>query len=190
MGAPGTRAHIPHKRRGRQVRLQERIPDDGLTEPLRLDRLAREPVLAHQLDDLLDRLGPAHPLHGPDPAQDRIGVGLVADPLPALSDPVQDRLVLLGHALRVGEPKQVALRPAVPAAVLDRLVPEALRVYGSVRRERTAGVQRMSRVNGARYEASNNLDTRDRQISNQSADRAWIWEYDAEAEAAAALAAR
>jgi hypothetical protein len=144
----------------------------------------------HQLDDLLDRLGPAHPLHGPDPAQDRVGVGLVADPLPALSDPVQDRLVLRGHAFRVGEPEQVALGPAVPAAVLDRLVPEALRVYESVRRERAAGVQRMSRVNGARYEASNNLDTCDRQISNHSADRAWIWEYDAEAEAAAALAAR
>jgi salicylate hydroxylase len=69
------------------------------------------------------------------------------------------------------------------------MVPRALRVYESVRRERTAGVQAMSRLNGSRYEASNNLDARDRQLSNQAQDRAWVWNYDAEAEAEAAIGA-
>jgi salicylate hydroxylase len=65
-----------------------------------------------------------------------------------------------------------------------------LQVYERVRRERTARVQRSSRANGARYEASKtDLSVRDRQLSNQARDRAWMWDCDAEAEAAAALAA-
>jgi salicylate hydroxylase len=63
-------------------------------------------------------------------------------------------------------------------------------VYASVRQERTARVQQIARVNGARYDASSsNLADRDRQLAAQPRERAWIWEYDAEAEAAAALAA-
>jgi salicylate hydroxylase len=67
--------------------------------------------------------------------------------------------------------------------------PRALRIYEALRRERTAGVQRMSRVNGALYEAAgSDLRDRDRQLDAQPQARAWIWNYDAEAEAAAAAA--
>ncbi len=50
-------------------------------------------------------------------------------------------------------------------------------------------MQRSSRVNGARYDAaSDDLTDRDRQLSTQPEERAWIWNYDAEAEAMRALA--
>ena len=48
-----------------------------------------------------------------------------------------------------------------------------------------AEVQRWSRMNGRRYDASDpDLTRRDRELSNQARDRAWMWEYDAEAAAA------
>ena len=110
------------------------------------------------------------------------------------------RLTLLGDAAHpmlphAGQGANQAIEDGVALAAIlaqaDRAsVPPALKIYESVRRERTAGVQAMSRLNGARYEASSDLDTRDRQLSQQAVDRAWIWSYDAEAEAAAAVAAR
>src|ERR1700730_8904159 len=69
-------------------------------------------------------------------------------------------------------------------------VPEALRVYESVRRERTACVQATSRRNRAYYEASTDLDRRDRALGRQAGDRTWISNYDAEPAAQAALVAR
>jgi salicylate hydroxylase len=119
------------------------------------------------------------------------------EPLPTWS---RGRLTLLGDAAHpmlphAGQGANQAIEDGVALAAIlaqsDRAsVPRALGVYESVRRERTAGVQQMSRQNGTRYEASDNLATRDRQMSNQSVDRAWIWSYDAEAEAAAAMTAR
>ncbi len=67
--------------------------------------------------------------------------------------------------------------------------PRALLLYEQLRRERTAGVQRMSRVSGARYDASSgDLHARDRQLDAQRRERAWVWNYDADAAAAAAAA--
>lgn len=116
------------------------------------------------------------------------------EPLPSWS---RGRLTLLGdaaHAMlpHAGQGANQAIEDGVAlAAILARAdratVPQALKVYEAVRRERTAGVQRMSRLNGSRYGASDNLDSRDRQISNQAEERAWIWSYDAEAEATAAM---
>jgi salicylate hydroxylase len=62
-------------------------------------------------------------------------------------------------------------------------------VYESVRRERTGSVQAMSRTNRTSYEASTDLDRRDRELGGQVGDRTWIWNYDPEAEAQAALVA-
>jgi salicylate hydroxylase len=119
------------------------------------------------------------------------------EPLPRWS---RGRLTLLGDAAHpmlphAGQGANQAIEDGVALAAIlaqsDRTtVPHGLQVYESVRRERTAGVQRLARSNGAQYETSNDLDTRDRQISNQSETRAWMWNYNAEAEAAAAMVAR
>ena len=116
-----------------------------------------------------------------------------------LSTWTRGRLTLLGDAAHpmlphVGQGANQAIEDGVAlAAVLshaDRATaPRALLAYESVRRERTAGVQHSSRVNGARYDASSgDLSIRDRQLASQPEWRAWIWDYDAEAEAAAAVA--
>jgi hypothetical protein len=43
-------------------------------------------------------------------------------------------------------------------------------------------------VNGARYDAAiTDLRDRDRQLSNQAVDRAWIWNYDAQLDAESTL---
>ncbi|MGE3908718.1 MAG: FAD-dependent monooxygenase [Chloroflexota bacterium] len=119
------------------------------------------------------------------------------EPLPRWS---RGRLTLLGDAAHpmlphAGQGANQAIEDGIALATIlaqaDRAsVPEALQTYESVRREHTAGVQAMSRANRTRYEASSDLDTRDQQLGNQAVDRAWIWNYDAEAEAAAALSAR
>ena len=118
-------------------------------------------------------------------------------PLPAWS---KGRLTLLGDAAHpmlphAGQGANQAIEDGVAlAAILSQAdrstVPEALQAYESVRRERTAEVQRLSRTNRARYEASTDLDNRDRQLDNEAATRTWIWNYDAEAEAEAAMAVR
>ncbi len=109
------------------------------------------------------------------------------------------RLTLLGDAAHpmlphTGQGANQAIEDGVAlAALLSRAdkasAPRALLVYESLRRERTAGVQRISRVNGARYDAaSSDLSARDRALTAQPQERAWIWNYDAEAEATAAAA--
>ena len=118
------------------------------------------------------------------------------EPLPRWS---RGRLTLLGDAAHpmlphAGQGANQAIEDGVALATIlaqaDRAsASEALRIYEFVRRERTAGVQAMSRANRMRYEASSDLDARDEQIGDQARDRAWIWNYDAEAEAAAAVAA-
>jgi 2-polyprenyl-6-methoxyphenol hydroxylase-like FAD-dependent oxidoreductase len=66
------------------------------------------------------------------------------------------------------------------------MAPLALQAYERVRREHTARVQLRARVNGSLYEATDSdLSARDRQVASQPRERAWIWRYDAEAEAAA-----
>jgi salicylate hydroxylase len=95
----------------------------------------------------------------------------------------------------VGQGANQAIEDAVAlAAVLARAdrasAPRALRIYEAVRRERTARVQRSARVNGQRYDAGRGeLGDRDQQLAAQAQERAWIWNYDAGLEAAAAAAA-
>jgi len=107
------------------------------------------------------------------------------------------RLTLLGDAAHpmlphAGQGANQAIEDGVALATVlasaDRAsAPRALLIYESLRRERTAGVQERSRLNGARYYASG--AERDRALSAQHQERAWIWDFDAEAEAFAAAAA-
>jgi salicylate hydroxylase len=116
-----------------------------------------------------------------------------------LSSWTRGRLTLLGDAAHpmlphAGQGANQAIEDALAVAtVLSRAdrasAPRALLIYERLRRERTAGVQRMSRFNGALYEAgSGDLRARDGQLASQSRVRAWIWNYDTEAEASAAAA--
>jgi len=108
------------------------------------------------------------------------------------------RLTLLGDAAHpmlphVGQGANQAIEDAVVLArvlsgVDPRHAPGALQVYERVRRERTADVQRSSRTNGAHYDAAQrDLSSRDQQLSSQARSRAWMWEFDAEIAAAAAV---
>ena len=110
------------------------------------------------------------------------------------------RLTLLGDAAHpmlphAGQGANQAIEDAVALATIlrhaDRVIaPRALLVYEQLRRERTAGVQRMSRFNGALYEAARgDLRARDALLAAVPQTRSWIWNYDAEAEALAAAQA-
>jgi 2-polyprenyl-6-methoxyphenol hydroxylase-like FAD-dependent oxidoreductase len=106
------------------------------------------------------------------------------------------RLTLLGDAAHpmlphAGQGANQAIEDGVTlAAVLARAdqqsAPRALAIYEKLRRERTAGVQQRSRLNLARYYQAG--AERDRALGAQHEERAWIWNYDAEAEALAAAA--
>jgi salicylate hydroxylase len=111
------------------------------------------------------------------------------------------RLTLLGDAAHpmlphVGQGANQAIEDAIAlATVLSRAdpttAPRALRVYEAVRRQHTARVQSSARANGARYDgATPDLGGRDRQLAEQGQERAWIWDSDPAAEAAAAMAAQ
>ncbi len=111
------------------------------------------------------------------------------EPLPRWTS---GRLTLLGDAAHpmlphVGQGANQAIEDAVALATLlarSDSATRALELYERVRRPHAARVQQWSRANGARYDASaSNLAQRDRELSNQSRDRAWMWENDAEAEA-------
>jgi salicylate hydroxylase len=110
------------------------------------------------------------------------------------------RLTLLGDAAHpmlphAGQGANQAIEDAIALATIlrhaDRMTaPRALVIYDQLRRERTAGVQRMSRFNVRLYEAAKgDLRTRDAQLAAMPQTRSWIWNYDAEAEAAAAAQA-
>jgi len=115
-----------------------------------------------------------------------------------LSRWTRGRLTLLGDAAHpmlphVGQGANQAIEDGVAlatvlAGVERDAAPRALELYERVRREHAANVQRSSRSNGRRYDAATaDVKDRDRQLSNQARDRAWMWDRDAEADARAAL---
>jgi salicylate hydroxylase len=106
------------------------------------------------------------------------------------------RLTLLGDAAHpmlphAGQGANQAIEDGVAlAAILARAdrasAPRALAIYEKLRRERTASVQQRSRLNLARYYQAG--PERDKALGTQHQERAWIWNYDAQAEASAAAA--
>jgi salicylate hydroxylase len=105
-------------------------------------------------------------------------------------------LTLLGDAAHPMLPHQgqganQAIEDAAAlAALLDYYRDDpttALFTYEQVRQARTADIQGLSRVSGANYDARRDA-ARDQELKEKVASRAWIYDYDAEAEALAAIA--
>jgi salicylate hydroxylase len=110
-----------------------------------------------------------------------------------LAEWTNGRLALLGDAAHpmlphLGQGANQSIEDAFAlAAVLKDTpaadVPAALRHYASVRRRRTDLVQEGSRRNGERYDQVNRTaERRDREIANTQDLRAWLYDYDIEAE--------
>jgi salicylate hydroxylase len=110
-----------------------------------------------------------------------------------LAEWTSGRLALLGDAahpmlphLGQGANQSIEDAFALAAALKDAAaadVPAALRRYTQVRRRRTDVVQANSRRNGERYDQVNRTaDGRDRELIDARTLRAWIYDYDVEAE--------
>jgi salicylate hydroxylase len=110
-----------------------------------------------------------------------------------LADWTRGRLALLGDAahpmlphLGQGANQSVEDAFALAAVLRDASsadVPAALRRYARVRRRRTDVVQANSRRNGERYDQVNRTaESRDRELIDTRKLRAWIYDYDVEAE--------
>jgi salicylate hydroxylase len=95
--------------------------------------------------------------------------------LTLLGDAAHPMLPHLGQGVNQALEDAVALATLLAACASPAGVPRALAAYEQLRRDRTARVQIGSRRNGAGYDSS----------GRQLADRRWIYEYDAQAEAAA-----
>ena len=110
-----------------------------------------------------------------------------------LAEWTRGRLALLGDAAHpmlphLGQGANQSIEDAFAlAAVLKDAssadVPAALRHYAQVRRRRTDVVQANSRRNGERYDTVNRtVDNRDRELIDTRKLRAWLYDYDVEAE--------
>ncbi len=110
-----------------------------------------------------------------------------------LAEWTRGRLALLGDAahpmlphLGQGANQSVEDAFALAAVLRDASpadVPAALRRYAQVRRRRTDVVQANSRRNGERYDQVNRTaESRDRELIDTRKLRAWIYDYDVEAE--------
>jgi salicylate hydroxylase len=110
-----------------------------------------------------------------------------------LAEWTKGRLALLGDAAHpmlphLGQGANQSIEDAFAlAAVLKgssaRDVPAVLQHYAQVRRRRTDVVQNNSRRNGERYDLVNHtVESRDREIAETRRLRAWIYDYDVEAE--------
>jgi salicylate hydroxylase len=110
-----------------------------------------------------------------------------------LAEWTNGRLALLGDAahpmlphLGQGANQSIEDAFALAAVLRDAAaedVPAALRHYAQVRRRRTDVVQQNSRRNGERYDQVNRTpESRDRELADTRKLRAWIYDYDIEAE--------
>ncbi len=111
------------------------------------------------------------------------------------------RLTLLGDAAHpmlphLGQGANQSIEDAVALSVFlgdatRESLPGALLKYEELRRQRTTEVQRGARANGRRYDSDfEDLAERDAEIAKTRQFRLWLHDYDAEAAAVDALAAR
>lgn len=118
-----------------------------------------------------------------------------------LSSWTSGRLTLLGDAAHpmlphLGQGANQAIEDGVALSVLlagaDRQsAPDALLAYESLRRPRTTEVQLGARANGGRYDSQyDDLDVRDAEVVKSAEFRAWLYDYDVEAEAEALVPAQ
>jgi salicylate hydroxylase len=118
-----------------------------------------------------------------------------------LAEWTRGRLALLGDAAHpmlphLGQGANQSIEDAFALAAVLRDassadVPAALRHYAQVRRRRTDVVQANSRRNGERYDQVNRTaDSRDRELVDTRKLRAWLYDYDVEAEPELRLPAR
>ena len=120
------RRQVADQRRHRHV-VEQRLPDLGRGQVLRLERLARQAVLADERRGLprrRRRLGADEAL---DEARQTVGLAAADDPLEqtsVLGRDVERRVAGADATRRVREPEQVAVRDALAPAVLDRLIGE------------------------------------------------------------------
>ena len=141
----GQRRQVADERRHRHP-LEQRRPHLRLAEVLRLDRLARQAVLA----DEPRRLGRGVRRLGLRRSPRRSPAGRVVSP--PRDDPLEQPRVLVGDGqarvaraglrARVGEAQEVAVAHAVALAVLDRLVRELVRRTGRRTTRRRRGAAR------------------------------------------------
>ncbi|HEX7163523.1 MAG TPA: FAD-dependent monooxygenase [Trebonia sp.] len=114
-----------------------------------------------------------------------------------LAEWTSGRLALLGDAAHpmlphLGQGANQSIEDAFALAAVLRDAspadaPAALRRYAQVRRRRTDVVQANSRRNGERYDQVNRTaDSRDRELIDTRKLRAWLYDYDVEAEPALA----
>jgi salicylate hydroxylase len=102
--------------------------------------------------------------------------------LALLGDAAHPMLPHLGQGANQGIEDAFALAAVLKDASAAQ-VPSALRRYARVRRRRTDIVQANSRRNGERYDQVNRTaDGRDRELIDARTLRAWIYDYDVEAE--------
>jgi salicylate hydroxylase len=110
-----------------------------------------------------------------------------------LAEWTRGRLALLGDAAHpmlphLGQGANQSIEDAFALAAVLRGAspgdaPAALRHYAQVRRRRTDIVQANSRSNGERYDTVNRTaDNRDRELIDTRKLRAWLYDYDVEAE--------
>jgi salicylate hydroxylase len=121
------------------------------------------------------------------------------EPLPTWS---KGRLTLLGDAAHpmlphLGQGANQAIEDGMALAIIlsqvdSAAVPEALRAYERLRRERVAEVQLGARLNGLRVDSMNayaDLRKRDEELAAHAKFRAHLYAYDVVPEAKAAVAA-
>jgi salicylate hydroxylase len=108
--------------------------------------------------------------------------------LTLLGDAAHPMLPHLGQGANQSIEDAVALSVFLAGATRETLR-QALQSYEALRRHRTTEVQLGARANGRRYDSNfNDLAERDAEIAGSVKFRSWLYDYDVEAAAVAALA--